>query len=323
MSLPAQRSTEEDDQVAGLGQPLPVLRSKIHPFPGQPRRSFDEKGLFDLADAIHQEGQKTPVRVCKSSEQPGHFILIGGERRWRAFGIIASRTGKDPIMKCFIDAIHDEKHHFREAFLDNLQREDLIEVDEAAGYRRLYNDSTLSSHSAKVAEIAKLAKKSVSHVDNYLLLDELPDKVKALMSHQRKENRLAVTSAVDIARSIPASAPDLRLELALEAIDRSLSVMDARQLIERKASVHGYGVGSATRSTRDDYRSLTRFLTRTLSDAERINEKIDFEDVFDHHSDDERVRAADALRVQYIIDELEKTKNKLVEIKGKIETPSK
>ena len=95
-----------DSEQTGLGRPLPVRLSRIERYENQPRRYFDQRGLEELADSLVERGQETPVKVCRHSARPGVFVLIGGERRWRAFGIIRERTGKD--VRVFMDRMGDD-----------------------------------------------------------------------------------------------------------------------------------------------------------------------------------------------------------------------
>lgn len=306
MSQTAQRLDTQGEEV-GYGQPLPVKYSRIRRYEGQPRRFFDEKSLEELADDIQKNKQTNPVRVCKHSKEKGVFVLIGGERRWRAFGLIAERTGTDPIVKCFIDTMRDERHHYREALRDNLQREDLIPVDEAASYQRLYDESTKGSHNAKIVEIADFLKKSTTHVENYLFLHSLSDEVKKLLDPRRdKERRLTVTAAIDIARST--SDQELRLELAQEAIERNLGIAEVRMLIQTKTGKSGFGVGGRLRKPSDDYKAFKNFLGATKHRADRILSGIDIDDLYLTRIHEKTERTQDAHQIDAIIVKLEKMK---------------
>jgi ParB/RepB/Spo0J family partition protein len=231
------------------------------------------------------------------------FVLIGGERRWRAFHIIAERTTTDPIINCFIDTVHDERHHFREAFLDNLLREDLIPVDEAAAYERLYKESRGESHHAKVVEIASLAKKSTSHVENYLQLARLADGVKLLMDPRRKkEEQLGTSIAIEIAKST--DNPTLQLELAKEALERNLGVVEARTLIQVKTGKSGYGVGGRMRQPKDDYRMFVTYLSTTLRGIQNFRRHIDLDGLYAHRDDEFAERERDSATIRLIVGHL-------------------
>ncbi len=297
----------------GLGKPLPVKRSRIERFEQQPRRWFDPATVGELADDIQINGQNTPVSVCKHSVKPGVFVLIGGERRWRAFGIIGERTKTDPLVNCFIDTVNDERHHFRKAFRDNLQREDLIPVDEAASYQHLYDESTRDSHHAKLAEVAHEAKKSITHVENYLILHKLPDAVKELMNPERKkEDQLGTMTAIEIARST--SNPTLQMELAKEALDRNLGLVEARTLIRVKTGKEGYGIAGRMRKPSDDYKAFKVFLGSIVNRMQRITSAWDLDALYRSRPDEfgDREHDVKILRsiVRYCNDMIEKIEEK-------------
>lgn len=299
----------DDADESGLGRPLPVKHSKIVPYPGQPRRVFDIEDVRELADDILDNakrnpgtnGQKTPVRVRRHPNRPGVFELIGGERRWRAFGLIGERTGTDPIMNCFIDVVRDDDHHFEEALLDNLRRKDLVPVDEAAGYRRLYDRSDAISHNAKVGEIAKKVGKSTTHIDNYLALDTLSDAVKALMdpTKRKREECLAVSAAVDIARGT--KDPDLQHTIAMESIERNLGLAEIRMLVSVRTGKSGYGVSGRTRKPSDDYKAFRAFIAGTLSRANRLSRGLDLNALYSTRDDERGDRSRDAHAVRQAI----------------------
>jgi ParB family chromosome partitioning protein len=301
----------------GMGRPLPVRLSRIERYENQPRRYFDQRGLEELADSMQERGQETPVKVCRHSAKPGAFVLIGGERRWRAFAIIRDRTGKDPLVDCFIDTVRDERHHFRKAFLDNLQREDLQPVDEAAAYLRLFIeipglDGAGPSRSGKVAEIAALAKKSVTHVENYLAIAALPDAVKRLMDPLRpREERLLVSAAVDIARSV--SDPALQLTIAREAIERNLGTVEVRTMISVRTGRSGYGIGGRMRRPSDDYKAFKVFLSSTVARARRIKSGMDISALYSERDDDVGDRRRDGALVRELIGHLN---GLLVDVEG-------
>lgn len=298
--MPASKLQVIDTQEVGLGKPLPIKLSRIERFVGQPRRWFDPVTITELADDIQLNGQNTPVAVCKSSTKPGVFILIGGERRWRAFGKIAERTNADPLVNCFIDTVNDERHHFRKAFRDNLQREDLIPVDEAASYQRLYDESTGESHHAKVVEVSHEAKKSTTHVENYLVLHKLAEPVKELMNPERKkEDQLGVSVAIEIARST--NNASLQMELAREALDRELGIVEARTLIWVKTGKEGYGVGGRMRKPSDDYKTFKVFLGGIANRAHRITSTWDLDALYKTRPDEFGDRDHDVKTLRTIV----------------------
>ena len=123
----------------GLGALLPELPSEdgervamlpmgdIDPNPAQPRRRFDPTALQELADSIRQVGVLQPILVC---EMGGRYRIIAGERRWRA-----ARMAKLETIPAIVRRM-DDVARMEAALIENIQREDLNPVEEAAGHAR-------------------------------------------------------------------------------------------------------------------------------------------------------------------------------------------
>lgn len=283
----------------------PLIRlSRVVPNPHQPRKTFIESTIENLADSIQEEGQRTPVEVCKVSGSSGNFMLIAGERRWRALHKIWERTGKEPYIKAFIEVVKDEKELFRRSFVENLHREDMCALDTAEGYQKLHKDGLT------IAQVAELAKKSATHIENYLKLTKLPNEVKAMMDpNLPDERKLAVTIAIDIARSIPMADAELRTRLAREAVERNLGVGEARLLVEHEATRKGYTVGGAERKPSDEYKALASFLGRTDDAAFRLSTRLDLTRLYQGRTAQEQQE--DLKVVDRIIDNLRVMREKI------------
>lgn len=293
MAQPALRVVQTDE--GGLGRPLPLRLSQIVRFEGQPRRVFASKSIEELADSIQNEGQKTPVKVCKHHEQKGVFVLIGGERRWRAFHLIQERTGTEPLVDAFVDVVRDASHHFREALVDNLHREDLVPLDEAAAYHRMHFHDGMTKEA-----ISKLVGKSYSHVDSYVRLHTLPEEVKTLMDTGIPKNeRLSVSAAIDIVRSVRDEV--VQIAIAKEAVERALGIAETRTLIRVRTGKSGFCIGGRLRKPSDDYKAFAGFLGRTLAASRRTRENLSIGGLYFHRDDEKRDREHDAQRVRAII----------------------
>jgi len=285
---------------SNLGAPLPVRHSQVDPDPGQPRTIFDDDSIYALSLSIENDGQETPIKIRTNPEQKGRFILIDGERRWRAFGLIAKRTGKDPIMDSFVEVVRDIKAYYRKSVIANLHREDLHPLDEAASLYRLREDGDT------IESLALLRGKSDTYIENYLKVHRLPQEVKDLMHPRRpKEVQLTITSAIDIARGIPESATQLRIEVARETIERNLGVIETRTLIEHHAGKLGFRLGGRLRKPSDDYKAFAGFIGRLRKDAKRMNEELDLDIMYVHRVDEEADRQNDANNLRSIIGTLE------------------
>lgn len=283
-----------------LGAPLPVKYSQIDRDPNQPRTIFDEDSIYALSLSIENDGQETPVKIRTNPEQKGRFMLIDGERRWRAFGLIAKRTGKDPIVDSFVEVVRDIKAYYRKSVIANLHREDLHPLDEAAALYRLRQDGDT------IESLAVLRGKSVTYIQHYLKVHGLPQEVKDLMHPKRpKEIRLSITSAIDIAIGIPENATPLRIEVAKETIERNLGVIETRTLIEHHAGKLGFRLGGRLRKPSEDYKAFSGLIGRLNRDTKRVNEELDLDAMYLYRPDEDADRQNDANNLRSIIKTLE------------------
>jgi ParB family chromosome partitioning protein len=157
--------TREAAQASGALRELPV--SAIRPNPFQPRTTFDEQELQDLANSIGASGLLQPIVVRPKGEG---FELIAGERRWRA----VQRLGWANVSAVIKDA--DDRTLLTLALIENLQRDNLSPIDEAVGYQRLMDEFQVAQ-----TEVARLVGRDRSTVSNMLRLLKLPDAARALV----------------------------------------------------------------------------------------------------------------------------------------------
>ncbi len=158
--------------AVGMREPQPVdgtyfdeiAIGAITPNPRQPRQNFDEDALEELASSIREVGLLQPVVVRKV--MPGHFELIMGERRWRA----CQRAGLEHVPAIVRGTPDDEL--LREALMENLHREQLNPLEEAAAYQQLLDD-----FSATHDELARKVGRSRPHISNTIRLLQLPPQV--------------------------------------------------------------------------------------------------------------------------------------------------
>ena len=140
----------------------------IEPRKEQPRRKFDEEALAQLAESIRSNGVIQPILVRKLSG--GFYQIIAGERRWRA----SKLAGLTDVPVVVIEA--DEKKVSEIALIENIQREDLNAIEEAAAYRSLMDDYNLTQE-----EMSRRLGKSRSAIANSLRLLDLPEDVAAFV----------------------------------------------------------------------------------------------------------------------------------------------
>ncbi|MDD3669486.1 MAG: ParB/RepB/Spo0J family partition protein [Alphaproteobacteria bacterium] len=143
---------------------------KLVPSPFQPRRVFDPEALKELENSIRKKGVLQPLLVRVSPQNPQEYEIIAGERRFRA----AQQVGLKEVPVIVKD--FNDKEAFEVAIIENLQREDLNPVEEAAAYKRLLNEYQYTQE-----ELAHVIGKSRSHVANMMRLLDLPKPVLDLL----------------------------------------------------------------------------------------------------------------------------------------------
>jgi ParB family chromosome partitioning protein len=148
---------------------IPVDR--IKPNPGQPRMTFDEDALAELAASIKEHGVLQPVLVRPKADEPQNYEIVAGERRWRASRIAGLRE-----LPALIEQIDDDTA-LEIALIENLQREDLSPLEEAVMYERMVTD-----HGYSVRKLAQKIGKDKGYVENRLRLADAPVEIKQLVS---------------------------------------------------------------------------------------------------------------------------------------------
>lgn len=202
-----------DNSIEGEnGSPLTLKLYEIEPNRDQPRKSFDEDALAELADSIAEHGIIQPLLVRPLAD--GGYQIIAGERRWRA-ARMAGLTEVPVLVKEIT-----ESEIMELALVENLQREDLNPIEEAEGLRTL-----MESYGMTQEEAAKRVGKSRPAVANATRLLLLPPKVVELV----KDGTLSAGHA----RALLALSDDDRIrDLAEEIVKKGLSVRDTERLVK-------------------------------------------------------------------------------------------
>lgn len=143
----------------------------IQPNAGQPRRHFDEEALGQLAESIKQYGVLQPIIITSVDEE---YILVAGERRWRA----AKKAGLKTMPA--IVRSHKELEQLEIALVENVQRVDLSPLEQAASIERLHQQFNMSYDA-----IAKRLGKAVSTVTNIVRLLQLPEEARLALHEQK------------------------------------------------------------------------------------------------------------------------------------------
>jgi ParB family chromosome partitioning protein len=141
-----------------------VAVGQIEPNPWQPREPVNEAGLRALADSIRRHGVLQPLLVTRDPARPGVYILVAGERRWRA----AQLAGRDTVPVSVVEA--DDRGRLEMALVENLQRTDLAPLERAAGYQALMEGFGLTQ--AAVGEALGVSRSAVANTLRLLEADE-------------------------------------------------------------------------------------------------------------------------------------------------------
>ncbi len=202
--------------TSGSLQRLPI--DLVRPNRNQPRGGFDEAALEELATSIKAVGVLQPVLVRSFVDESGTeaFELIAGERRLRA----ARRAGLTHLPALVRDVASQQS--LEEALVENLQREDLNVIEEAAAFRQLIDEFDLSHD-----EVAGRVGKSRSAVTNTLRLLQLPTEVVDLVASRR-------LSAGHARALLAVEAPELQLLLARQASDGKWSVRRVEEEVRQR-----------------------------------------------------------------------------------------
>jgi ParB family transcriptional regulator, chromosome partitioning protein len=194
----------------GLVRNIPLDR--IESNPEQPRVTFVQETIDELAASIREHGVLQPILVRPL--RPGTFQLVAGERRWRA----ARQTGLDTI-PALVEELDDETA-MEIAIIENLQREDLSPLDEAAMYDRMIRE-----HGYSIRKLAEKLGKDKGYLENRLRLADAPDEVRQLVS-VRKDT---LSHAYELLK-VP--DPRKRRRLAEQVARGELSLVKLREKIE-------------------------------------------------------------------------------------------
>lgn len=161
-------AAEESTPTAAAGGVVSLALDRIQPAPDQPRRTFHEAALRELADSIQRKGVLQPVIVTPA--EGDRYTLVAGERRWRA-----AQLAGIPTIPAIVRRVGD-RERLEIALIENLQREDLDPIEEARAYRHL-----MDLAGAGQEEVARLVGKDRSTVANSLRLLKLPEETQAAL----------------------------------------------------------------------------------------------------------------------------------------------
>lgn len=250
---------EADSTPEVSRKPRKAPIESLSPNPRNPRRTFTEAELIELADSIKERGIIQPIVVREVPNERDAYEIIAGERRWRA----AQRAGLHDVPIAIVDATDAQSLEF--AIIENVQRADLNPIEEAAGYVALMEQC---NHTQE--QVAQIVGKSRPYIANMVRLLKLPDPVKRMV----REGQLSAGHARLLVGHINAQI------LAEMAIDEGFSV---RQLEEWVRAPEGQPGDSTMDKIQAKIRKNeatmkdpdTRALERRMSDALGLEVSVD------------------------------------------------
>lgn len=207
------------DDTNDKGTPVKIRLSLIEPKPGQPRKTFDNESLSQLADSIAAHGVIQPILLRELDF--GRYQIIAGERRFRA----SKLAGLNEIPAIVVES--DEKQTAQLALVENIQREDLNPLEEALAYRALADDWGMTQE-----EISREIGKSRSAIANSLRLLDLPDELRPLISAGELTAGHARTllGLRDRAKIVPIAKRAVELGLSVRALEEEVKRTNKRDL---------------------------------------------------------------------------------------------
>ena len=190
--------------------------ARVEPDRYQPRKTFDEDELEELAESIKEKGILIPLLV---RPQEDYYQIIAGERRWRA----ARKAGLKKVPVIIRDDMTDQEV-VEVQLIENIQRADLNPIDEALAYKRLIEDFGL-----KQDEVADRVSKSRTTITNSLRLLKLDERVQKMLIED-------IISTGHARTLIPIEDPEKQYEYAQKALDEKWSVRDAEKEVKKLLS---------------------------------------------------------------------------------------
>lgn len=200
-----------DVQVKESNKPTVISLNLIKSNNEQPRKSFDDEKIAELAQSIKEHGIIQPIILNKKDK---YYVIVAGERRWRAAKLLGLKEVPAIVMEL------TDKDILEVSLIENIQRQDLNPIEEALAYKKLLSDFDLTQE-----ELSKRIGKSRVAISNIVRLTGLSDTVKQYLIDE------VITEGHG--RSLLAiEDPKLQCEIAQKVIDEKLSVRELERLIK-------------------------------------------------------------------------------------------
>jgi len=232
------------------GQTVALSVDAIRPDPNQARKVFSEESIASLAVSIKEKGLFQPVSVRPDPDNEDRYILVMGERRWRAHKHAGLAT-----IRAFVIPVDDPNEAFELALIENVQREDLNPLEEAAGIAEL-----MKRKKYRQREAAKVVGRSESQVSRLLKLNTLPEEIREkLVTSQLSQDQLF--------RVAEQETPEAMLKLHDRIVKLGLSVRETRQVAKGQKTDQEHPLVAKVGR-------FERFLTRTdVSEVDQLEKE--------------------------------------------------
>ena len=235
------KSSKEEGKIL---IPLNLIKSNEE----QPRKSFDDEKILELAQSIKEHGIIQPILVNKKDN---NYVIVAGERRWRAAKFLKLKEVPAIVMEL------SDKEILEVSLIENIQRQDLNPIEEAIAYKRLLNDFDLTQE-----ELSKRIGKSRVAITNTIRLNNLCDTVKQyLIDEVITEGHGRVLLAIEDEK--------LQAETAQKVIDENMSVRELERLIKNINSIKA----EKKREINPYYKDITEKLQEYLGTKVNISNK--------------------------------------------------
>lgn len=246
-----ENKTEKNQEIKEKGSIL-IDINLIKSNEDQPRKSFDDEKIMELAESIKSNGIIQPLILRKDNNE---YIIVAGERRWRA----AKSIGIKEVPAIIMDLT--EKQVLEISLIENIQREDLNSIEEATAYKKLINDFSLTQE-----QLSKRIGKSRVAITNTLRLLNLSDDVQqyiieGVISEGHGRALLAITDS------------KLQCELAQNVIDDKLSVRELEMQIRKLKDNSGRSKSKSRKENNPYYKDLTERLENYFGTKVNITNK--------------------------------------------------
>ena len=236
-----------------------IAVADIKPNPEQPRSYFDEEALRELADSIRSIGLVQPITVRQEGD--GTFMIISGERRWRAAKLADLETIPAYVVKV------SEERVMEMALIENIQREDLNAVEIALAYKQL-----LEQPGATQESLAQKVGKKRATISNYLRLLRLPAQVQLAI----KERKIDMGHARAL---LSLETPKEQLEMFRRILKEGLTVRQVeteaqgKSAVQKEKGTQSKSTQMVGKNTLEGYQPLTKALSKFFGSDVKLTRK--------------------------------------------------